>query len=104
MIAEQRWDVIPQGESWESLNTRIRRALSRIAARHPNELVVAVVHGGVIAHILAHATGARPFAFNGSDNGSISHIVLIDDRIVVRRFNDSSHLTMARVVTSSQMT
>ena len=35
MIAEQRWDVIPQGESWESLNTRIRRALSRIAARHP---------------------------------------------------------------------
>jgi D-alanyl-D-alanine carboxypeptidase (penicillin-binding protein 5/6) len=50
-----------------------------------NELVVAVVHGGVIAHILAHASGARPFAFNGADNGSISHVVLVDDRVVVRR-------------------
>jgi len=104
MIAEQRWDVIPGGESWQSLNSRIRRALSRIAARHPNELVVAVVHGGVIAHIIAHATGARPFAFNGADNGSISHIVLVDDRIVVRRFNDSSHLTTELVARPSQMT
>ncbi|NJN50641.1 MAG: histidine phosphatase family protein [Gammaproteobacteria bacterium] len=93
VLQEQRWDVIPGAESWEALNQRVFRALERIANRHRDSLVAAVVHGGVIGHILAHATGARPFAFNGADNGSISHIVWIDGRIIVRRFNDSSHLT-----------
>ncbi|HTO58219.1 MAG TPA: histidine phosphatase family protein [Pseudomonadales bacterium] len=104
MVAEQRWDVIPGAESWEALNRRITGALSRIAAAHRDELVVAVVHGGVVAHILAHATGARPFAFNGADNGSISHIVLVGGAIVVRRFNDSAHLTHHFNAARSQMT
>jgi probable phosphoglycerate mutase len=104
MIAEQRWDVIPGAESWDALNARIMRALKRIAQRHANELVVAVVHGGVIAHIIAHATGARPFAFNGADNGSISHIVLIEERILVRRFNDATHLSMTLNAAASQLT
>ncbi len=104
MLAEQRWDVIPGAESWQTLHDRIAPALSRIAAKHPNELVVAVVHGGVIAHILAHATGARPFAFNGADNGSISHVVMVDDRIMVRRFNDAAHLSTDFTVAVSQMT
>jgi len=104
MIAEQRWDVIPGAESWQALNDRITAALARIAARHTDQLVVAVVHGGVIAHILAHATGARPFSFNGADNGSISHIVLVQDRILVRRFNDSAHLSSHFDATPSQMT
>jgi len=104
MIAEQRWDVIPGAESWQALNDRITAALARIASRHADQLVVAVVHGGVIAHILAHATGARPFSFNGADNGSISHIVLVQDRILVRRFNDSAHLSSHFDATPSQMT
>lgn len=89
---EQRWDVIPGAESWDTLNRRVFAALNRIAAKHRDQLVAAVVHGGVIGHILAHATGARPFAFNGADNGSITHIVMMDGRILVRRFNDASHL------------
>lgn len=104
MLTEQRWDVIPGAESWHVLNGRIAGALSRIAAKHPNELVVAVVHGGVIAHILSHATGARPFAFNGADNGSISHIVLVGERILVRRFNDSAHLSADFKAAASPMT
>jgi 2,3-bisphosphoglycerate-dependent phosphoglycerate mutase len=104
MQAEQRWDVIPGAESWQALNERITRALARIATRHPDELVAAVVHGGVIAHIIAHATGARPFAFNGADNGSISHIVMVAGRILVRRFNDSSHLSTHLNAIASQMT
>lgn len=90
--AEERWDVIPGAESWERLNARVMRALNAIAARHPDALVAAVVHGGIIGHILAHATGARRFAFNGADNTSISHIVIVDGQIVVRSFNDSTHL------------
>ena len=104
MQADQRWDVIPGAESWALLNLRITRALARIAARHKDELVVAVVHGGVVGHILAHATGARPFAFNGADNGSISHIVMLDDRIMVRRFNDATHLHADMSAARSQMT
>lgn len=104
MHAEQRWDVIPGAESWTQLHTRIHRGLQRIAAAHQDQLVVAVVHGGVIAHILAHATGARPFAFNGADNGSISHIVMTGERMIVRRFNDASHLSPALDATPSQLT
>ena len=104
MQEEQRWDVIPGAESWATLNTRIVRGLQRIHANHRDQLVVVVVHGGVIGHILAHATGARPFAFNGADNGSISHIVMLDERIMVRRFNDASHLTADLHAAQSQMT
>jgi probable phosphoglycerate mutase len=104
MQREQRWDVIPGAESWETINRRVTASLARIAARHRDALVVAVVHGGIIAHILAHATGARPFAFNGADNGSISHIVMVEDRIVVRRFNDSTHLTMDVAAAPSLLT
>ena len=104
MRSEQRWDVLPGGESFESLNARLTRSLNRIAQRHPDELVVAVVHGGVIAHIISHATGARPFAFTGADNGSISHIVLVDETIMVRRFNDTTHLHETISATAGQMT
>ena len=93
VIAEQRWDVIPGAESNAELDVRLTRSLERIKARHPDELVVAVVHGGVIGRILACATDARPFAFSGANNGSISHIVMVEKRIVVRVFNDSSHMT-----------
>ena len=104
MQAEQRWDVIPGAESWAAVNLRIMRALDRIAATHKDQLVVAVVHGGVVGHILAHATGARPFSFNGADNGSISHIVLLDGRIMVRRFNDATHLGTDVNAAQSQLT
>jgi len=92
MRVQQRWDVIPGAEGWDAVNKRVSAGLARIKAAHPDQLVVAVVHGGIVAHILAHASGARAFAFQGADNGSISHIVLMDDQIVVRRFNDVSHL------------
>ena len=93
--AEQRWDVIPGAESNAALSERIGRGLQLIAARHPDQLVVAVVHGGVIARILAMATGAEPFAFTGADNASISHIVMTGKTILVRQFNDCSHLTQS---------
>jgi len=93
MHEEQRWDAIPGAESREALQERIGRGLNRIAQAHPNELVVAVLHGGVIGHIMAEATGSTPFAFNGCDNGSISRIVMVDGKIVVRGFNDVSHLS-----------
>ena len=104
MQAEERWDAIPGAESWETLNARITAALARIHEAHANQKVVAVVHGGVIGHILAHATGASPFAFNGADNGSISRIVLHQDGIKTRSFNDNIHVQSTLHTGSGQLT
>jgi len=105
VIAEQRWDVIPNAESRERFHVRVMRGLARIVAAHRDQLVAAVVHGGVIAHVLAQATAARPFAFNGADNASISHIVVLpSDTIVLRRFNDTAHLTPVLTTKASELT
>ena len=90
--SQQRWDAIPGAESNESLQQRLVRALERIRINHPDQLVVAVVHGGVIGKILAYAVGAHEFAFVGAANGSIHKIVLTEERIIVRSFNDTAHL------------
>jgi probable phosphoglycerate mutase len=95
MFAEQRWDVIPGAEPGNAFAARVRGAITRIAAAHRDETVVVVSHGGVIGQIIAGATGSRGFAFTGSDNGAISHLVVTDDRWIVRRYNDTAHLGLA---------
>jgi 2,3-bisphosphoglycerate-dependent phosphoglycerate mutase len=92
MFAEERWDVIPGAEPAERFAARVRTGINRIAHAHPDQTVVAVVHGGVIGQVLSLATGASPFSFVGADNGSITHVVVAGDRWIVRRFNDTAHL------------
>jgi 2,3-bisphosphoglycerate-dependent phosphoglycerate mutase len=99
MFSEQRWDAIPGGEPTEDFMARVRRGIAVIAAAHPNQRVAVVVHGGVIGMIMAIATGASNFAFVGADNASISQIVVAEDRWIVRRFNDTTHLDPALTVT-----
>lgn len=90
---EERWDVIPGAEPTEAFGQRVCGALDRVVAAHPGQLVVIVSHGGVIAEILAHvADTRRRFAFLGCDNASISHIVALENRWILRRFNDTAHL------------
>jgi probable phosphoglycerate mutase len=92
MFAEQRWDVIPGAEPTADFAARLRRGITRIASAHPDQRVVVVVHGGVIGTLLSLATGAEGFAFIGADNASISQLVVLGDRWIVRRFNDTAHL------------
>lgn len=92
MFTEERWDVIPGAEPNDAFAARVQGAVNRIAARHRDERVVAVTHGGVIGMVLHLATGCRPFALAGADNASIHHLVVVDDRWIVRRFNDTGHL------------
>jgi probable phosphoglycerate mutase len=99
MFAEQRWDAIPGAEPTEDFMARVRRGITTIADAHPNQRVAVVVHGGVIGMIMAIATGATNFAFVGADNASISQIVVAEDRWIVRRFNDTTHLDPALTVT-----
>jgi hypothetical protein len=41
---------------------------------------------------LHRVTSSRRFAFSGSDNASISEVVALPDRIILRRYNDVAHL------------
>lgn len=92
MQADQDWRHIPNGESIEALTTRCRRGIDRIHGAHPDQRVAVFVHGGVIGALLAHACGSRSFAFNGADNGSIHHLVVLGEEWRLRCFNDTSHL------------
>lgn len=92
MHAEQDWGVIPGAESMAQLHARCVAAIGAIHAAHPNQRVAVFVHGGVIGALCAHATGSRPFAFNGADNGSIHHLVVQDQEWRLRCFNDTAHL------------
>jgi 2,3-bisphosphoglycerate-dependent phosphoglycerate mutase len=91
-IGNQEWGEIPGAETTAQLHARVRAGLLRIAVRHPDQRIAAFVHGGVIGAAMAIASGAAPFAFNNAANGSISRIVILGDRMVVRGFNDVAHL------------
>ena len=92
MTAEERWDVIPGAEPADSFAGRVRGAIERIAAAHPDERVAVFTHGGWIGQALALATASRPFAFTGAENASISRLVITSERWIVRGYNDTAHL------------
>ncbi|MEM6617855.1 MAG: histidine phosphatase family protein [Pseudomonadota bacterium] len=94
-IETGEWGLIPGAETTAAVQARVGAALDRMAAVHRDQRVAACVHGGVIAAVMALATGARPFAFLGAENGSIHRLVLHETRIRVRTFNDTGHLAKA---------
>jgi probable phosphoglycerate mutase len=104
MLTEERWDVIPGAEPADAFAARVREAMERIHAAHPDQRVAVFTHGGVIGQVLSAATGSRAFAFNNADNASISHVVVFGDRWVVRRFNDTAHLDAGFTTRSAPLT
>jgi 2,3-bisphosphoglycerate-dependent phosphoglycerate mutase len=93
---EERWDVIPNGETPESLARRVRTGIDKVVkATGPDAVAVAVVHGAVIGEACRQASGSRRFAFVHSDNGSITRLVIgADGRWLLLSFNDVSHLVV----------
>ncbi|HUG85146.1 MAG TPA: histidine phosphatase family protein [Euzebya sp.] len=92
VLAKQDWGLIPGAENQDVFAARVRAGINRIAASHPDQRVVAVVHGGVIGMALHLATGAEPFTFVAAANASLNHLVIVGDRWILRRFNDTGHL------------
>jgi 2,3-bisphosphoglycerate-dependent phosphoglycerate mutase len=94
VLEQERWDLVPGGESPSSLAERVRTGVERVVSSvGPGALAAAVVHGGVIGEICRQATGSRPFAFVHSDNASITRLVVFGDgRWLLRSFNDTAHL------------
>ncbi len=96
---QERWDVIPGAEPHDDFDARVWRGFQRIVAAHPDQVVMAVAHGGVIGQLLHRVTGSRRFAFAHTDNASISEVVAVPagntttwGRIMLRRYNDTAHL------------
>jgi 2,3-bisphosphoglycerate-dependent phosphoglycerate mutase len=104
MAEEQRYDVIPGAEPAADFARRVRAAADRIAAAHPDQRVAVFTHGGVIGELLAQTTKSEPFAFNGTDNASISHLVATAERTFLRRFNDTTHLDPRLTLVSPPLT
>jgi probable phosphoglycerate mutase len=93
-LAEERWDVLPGAEGMEEFAERVRRGLDRVVELAGTGVsVAAFVHGGVIADLCRQATRSRPFAFLVNDNTNITRLVVhADGTLLLRSFNDTSHL------------
>ncbi|MGZ4152416.1 MAG: histidine phosphatase family protein, partial [Actinomycetota bacterium] len=64
VFATERWDVIPGAEPMDDLSRRVGAGLNRLADEvGPDQSVLAVVHGGVIAEACRQVTESRAFAF-----------------------------------------
>ncbi|HXY44458.1 MAG TPA: histidine phosphatase family protein [Acidimicrobiales bacterium] len=92
MFERERWDVVPGAESNEELARRVRAGIERISRDQRGGRVVVFSHGGAIGMVLSLATGSRPFAFVAVDNGSISTIIVTEDKWFLRGYNDVCHL------------
>ncbi len=93
MIREERWDVIPGAEPMEVFTGRVAAAMERLVAAHADHRIAVFTHGGVIGEVLRQVVETpRRFAFVGADNGSISTVVSVNGRWILRSFNDTSHL------------
>jgi len=96
VFAEERWDAIPNAESFEDFGARLRKGIEQIVSTvGPETTAVAFVHGAVIGQLCRIATDSRPFAFVHADNGSITRIVVHEDgKWLLRSFNVMNHLSV----------
>lgn len=94
MMEENEWGHIPGAETSAQLRARCHAGLQRLHARHPDQRVVCVVHGGVISTLLDRAVGADGRTFWGAENASMHTIVVLGDVWQLRRFNDTTHLDL----------
>lgn len=90
------WGEVPGAETNAELTERTVGAVRRIAAAHPDELVAAFCHGGVIAAVLGYTMGVNAMAFGGARHTSINHLVVEPPAAdpstwTLRLFNDGGH-------------
>ena len=97
VVADGEWGHIPNAETSVQLQNRCVAALQQLHARHANQRVLCVVHGGVIGALLAYAVGSKGRALDGSDNCSLHTVVVLGTTWQLRRFNDTAHLDQAPV-------
>lgn len=94
------WDEHPEepfspgGESWTGFYERCRVALTRIVEKHPGQLVILVVHGGVIEQAMKMCQFAEPASRLGlrTENCSMTEFEFDGPRRRLLRYNDLAPL------------
>lgn len=95
----ERWrtdpDFTPPGaESRQHMHERVVEFLERVAGRHPEDVIIAVTHGGVVNAALRYVMGASlvPSGRTRVDNGGITVLSHGRDGWRVNVFNDICHV------------
>ena len=85
----------PGGEGVEAVMRRAALGCERLLARHTDEAVIVVSHGGMILATLVHVLGLGPTAFAtlvGGKHTAISEVKIEDGHARLERLNDHAHL------------
>ena len=90
---EPVWRHAPGVEQLDPFRERVRGAIERILARHPDGNVIVVCHGGVINGYLAPIMGVDHEMFFLPENTSLNSIETNGEHRRVRFLNDVLHLT-----------
>lgn len=83
------------GESFEEVRQRMRKALLEIAAAHPHETVAVCSHGTAMRNVLALFKGLsveETRAMGHSDNTAVSLLEIEDGKVNIVFTDDNSHL------------
>jgi probable phosphoglycerate mutase len=87
----------PGGETLRDFAARAQAALLRIAARHPGQLIVVAVHGGVLDAFYRAATGQdlqAPRSFE-LRNAAFNRLLYAQGRLSLIGWADTAHLEAA---------
>ncbi len=98
-VSDPDIELSPGGESWTSFVERASRALREVAARHEDQTVAVVCHGGVIeASLLAFLPLERDMRRLRlrTEHTSLTEWELSDDGWKLLRYNDAAHLAGRR--------
>ena len=92
--------IPPGGEEPQVFTRRVTQALAEIGARHPQETVGVVTHGGVLGVYMGYLLGIEtgrwaPFSFR---NGSLSVVELGDTGVRIKTVNSCCHLETEETV------
>ena len=90
-----RWSV-PGGESYETLQARMRAVVLDMAEKHPGGSVAAASHGLAIRSLLCSILGIPSEEIDRlpyGDNTSVALLTAEDGELSVEWYNDASHLT-----------
>lgn len=87
-----RWDGIPGCEGDAAFRTRIVGVVEALAARHRDETIAVVAHGGSINAYLAEVMGINRSLWMTVENTSITVVRVADHGHTVVTANDCHHL------------
>ncbi|GAW91512.1 alpha-ribazole phosphatase [Calderihabitans maritimus] len=85
---------IPQGETFRQVRDRAYKAVLELVAKHPDETVLVVSHGGTIRAVICAVLDLemdRIWQFR-QDNTAVNIIEFYEGRTVISLLNDTHHL------------